>query len=85
MFLLHLIIGASITNGICSYALTIENTDYTIWYQGRAYKVNEPHNPVKVVSAVVNAENVSLILPLLLEFTSQAADRIKPGFLDQKI
>ena len=54
-----LLVGSSITDGICSYALTVEGTDYTIWYQGQPYKVNEPHNPVKCVSAVVNDKNVS--------------------------
>lgn len=51
--------GSSITQGLCSYALTLENGDYTIWYQGQPYKVNEPHNPVKVVSALVNQDDVS--------------------------
>ncbi len=50
--------GSSITDGICAYALTLENTDFTIWYKGQPYKVNEPHNPIKVVCAIVNNENV---------------------------
>ena len=50
--------GSSITNGFCCYALTIENGDYTIWYNGQPFKVNEPHNPVRVVSGLINADNV---------------------------
>lgn len=49
-----------------SFALTIENTVYTIWYQGQPYKVNEPHNPIKVVSAIVSNENVRNFLSFLL-------------------
>ena len=52
--------GSSITTGLCSYVLTLENNEYTIWYQGQPYKVNEPHNPVKVVSALVTPDNVCL-------------------------
>jgi hypothetical protein len=51
--------GSSITNVSCACALSIENGDYTIWYHGHPYKVNEYHNPVKVVSAIVNKEDVS--------------------------
>ena len=55
----HLTIkGSSITNGMCACALSIENGDYTIWYHGNPYKVNEHHNPIKVVSALVNADDV---------------------------
>ena len=53
-----LLIGSSITNGLCSYVLTIENGDYTVWYNGQPYKVNEPHNPVKVVSALITPEDM---------------------------
>lgn len=56
-----LLVGSSITDGMCSYALTVEGTDYTIWYQGQPYKVNEPHNPVKCVSAIVNDKNVRIL------------------------
>lgn len=55
-----LLIGGSITNALCSYVLTEENREYTIWYQGQPVRVNEPHNPVKVVSALVTPENVNL-------------------------
>ena len=44
-----------------AYALSLDKSDYTIWYHGQPYKVNEPHNPVKIVSAVVNADNVIFI------------------------
>ena len=61
-----LLIGKSISDGACVYPLTLETLDkgpcYIIWYQGQPYKVNEPHNPVKVVSALVNHENVSALL-----------------------
>ena len=59
-------IGSSITNGSCACALSIENGDYTIWYQGHPYKVNEHHNPVKVVSAIVNEEDVSQNTTLII-------------------
>lgn len=61
-----LLIGTSITDGVGAYPLLREkNEDYTIWYQGQPYKVNEPHNPIKVVSAIVNDQNVKKILNLV--------------------
>jgi hypothetical protein len=54
-----LMIGKSATNGVSAFCLSIENADYTIWQDGRPFKVNEPHNPVRVVSALVNGDNVS--------------------------
>ena len=59
--------GSSITNGLCACALTIENGDYTIWYYGHPYKVNEHHNPIKVVSALVNGDDV-IILYFISDF-----------------
>jgi coiled-coil and C2 domain-containing protein 2A len=53
-----LLIGSSITNGLCAYVLLYEGGDYTIWYQGQPYKVSEPHNPVRVVSALVSPDNM---------------------------
>lgn len=54
-----LLIGTSITDGVGAYPLLFENAEYTIWYQGEPYKVNEPHNPIRIVSAIVNDQNVN--------------------------
>lgn len=38
--------------------MTQESDGYTLWFHGEPYKVNEPHNPVNIVSALVNSNDI---------------------------
>ena len=63
-----LLVGSSITGGTSAYCLSYEGADYIVWFEGKPYKVNEPYNPVRKVSALINHENVSLSLVHCLKF-----------------
>lgn len=52
-----LLVGSSITDGLSSFPLTFDG-EYKIWYHGQPYRINEPHNPIKVVSAIVSSEEM---------------------------
>ena len=60
-------LGTSITEGDSAFCMSLENNEYYIWYAGRPYKVKEPHNPVRIISALVNSENVRIIILFLLQ------------------